>query len=150
MQYSFFFHGNSGYSKAPQCYVLYISALLVLLRFVLYNKNLDYKIRDDVIGTACGKYSEDKIIPCLISGFRCEVDENCAFLRFYKRSSQIHITFWWENVTARSFFENLNGKVISNLILQKYDGRVWTGFIWFCMESLWAFRVHVFHKMLGI
>jgi hypothetical protein len=41
---------------------------------------LGYKIRDDVIGMACGKYTEDKIIPCLISGFRREVDEICVFL----------------------------------------------------------------------
>jgi len=53
-------------------------------------------------------------------------------------------------VKARNCFENLDGKVISKLILQKYDGRVWTGFIWFWVESLWAFGVHVFHKMLGI
>jgi hypothetical protein len=92
-------------------------------------QNLDYKIRDDAIGTACDKFSLDTIIPCLISGFRREVADNCVLLGFYERSSQIHTTFWWENVTARSCFENLDGKVIAKLILQKYDGRVRTGFI---------------------
>jgi len=67
----------------------------------------------------------------MISGFCCEVDETGVFLGFYERSSQIHTTFWWENVKARNRFENLDGKVISKLILQKYDGRVQTGFIRF-------------------
>jgi hypothetical protein len=51
----------------------------------------------------------------------------------YERSSQIHTTFWWENVKARSRFENLDGKIKSKLILQKYDGRVRldsSGFEW--------------------
>jgi len=122
MQYSCFFHGNNGYSNESQCYVLYINAVLVLVRFVLYKQNLDYKIRDDVTGMKCGKYTEDKIIPCLISGFHREVDENCSFLGFYVRRSQIHTTFWWENVTARSCFENLDGNVISKLTLQKMMG----------------------------
>jgi hypothetical protein len=50
----------------------------------------------------------------------------------------------------RSCFEDLYGKVVSKLILNKYDGRAWTGFIWLSIESLWAFVVHVLLKMQGI
>jgi len=82
------------------------------------------------------KYSEDKIILCLISGFRLEADENCVLLGFTNAVLKFIPRFGGENVTARSCSENLDGKVISKLILQKYCGKLWTGFIWLWMESL--------------
>ena len=124
-----FLHSND-YLKAPN-----IRTLLLQLRCVLCTHNLDYKIRDCVMGTSCSKYWEDKIIPCLTSRFRCQVDKNCVPLGFYERSSHIRTMFWRENMKERSRFEDLDGS-ISKLILKKFDGRVWSGFIWLRMESL--------------
>jgi hypothetical protein len=44
----------------------------------------------------------------------------------------MHTTFWSENLKGRDQSEDLgvDGKMILEMILGKYGGKVWTGFIW--------------------
>jgi hypothetical protein len=49
--------------------------------------------------------------------------------------SEMHTGFWWGNVKERNHLHELtvgiDGKITLRLILQRWEGRVWTGFIWF-------------------
>jgi hypothetical protein len=40
--------------------------------------------------------------------------------------------FWSENLKGRDYLENLgiDGRITSELILEKQGGELWTGFIW--------------------
>jgi hypothetical protein len=44
----------------------------------------------------------------------------------------MHTKFWWENMKGRDYAEDLgaDGKIISELILEKCGGKVWTECIW--------------------
>jgi hypothetical protein len=47
---------------------------------------------------------------------------------------ELHTIFWLENLKARDYSEELGvvfGKIILEGILRKYNGKVWTGCIWF-------------------
>ena len=50
----------------------------------------------------------------------------------------MHTGFWWRNLKNRDHLEDLgiDGRTILTRILVKYDGRVWTGFIWLTIELL--------------
>jgi hypothetical protein len=43
-----------------------------------------------------------------------------------------HTKLWYENLKGREHSEELgvDGKTISERILEKHGGKVWTGFIW--------------------
>jgi hypothetical protein len=41
----------------------------------------------------------------------------------------MHIGFWWESQKEREDLDT-GGRIIIKLILEKYDGVVWTGFTW--------------------
>jgi hypothetical protein len=43
-----------------------------------------------------------------------------------------NIGFWWERKKERYNYEDLDvgGRIILRWIVEKYDGVVWTGFIW--------------------
>jgi hypothetical protein len=45
---------------------------------------------------------------------------------------EIHTRFWLENCKGRNHLEDLDidGKLLLELILEKWDGKVWTGCIW--------------------
>jgi hypothetical protein len=44
----------------------------------------------------------------------------------------MHTTFWLENVNGRVHSEDLDidETIISECILWKFDGKLWTGFVW--------------------
>jgi hypothetical protein len=44
----------------------------------------------------------------------------------------MHTIFWLQNLKRREHSEDLgvDGKITSECILEKYGGKVWTGFIW--------------------
>jgi hypothetical protein len=44
---------------------------------------------------------------------------------------ELHTGFWWRNLNEREHLENLGVDVI----LKKSVGKVWTGFIWFRIET---------------
>jgi hypothetical protein len=50
---------------------------------------------------------------------------------------EMNAGFWLENLTERDCFEDLglDGRIILKLILKKYVGRAWTGFIWLRTET---------------
>jgi hypothetical protein len=43
----------------------------------------------------------------------------------------LHTKFWSENLKGRDFLEDLdvNGRIFCKWILNKYDGRMWNGFV---------------------
>jgi hypothetical protein len=44
----------------------------------------------------------------------------------------MHVGFWWESQKKRDHQEDLKvgGRIMLKRILDKWDGVVWTGFIW--------------------
>jgi len=50
----------------------------------------------------------------------------------------MHTGFWWSKLKNRDHLEDLgiDEKTILTRILVKYDGNVWTGFIWLRKELL--------------
>ena len=50
----------------------------------------------------------------------------------------MHTGFWWRNLKNRDYLEDLgiDGWTILTRILVKYDGKLWTGFIWLRVELL--------------
>jgi hypothetical protein len=44
-----------------------------------------------------------------------------------------HIGFWWESWKERDHYEDidLDGRIILRRILEKQNGVIWTGLIWF-------------------
>jgi hypothetical protein len=44
----------------------------------------------------------------------------------------MHAGLWWESRKERDHYENLgiHGRIILKRILEKWDGVLWTGFIW--------------------
>jgi hypothetical protein len=49
----------------------------------------------------------------------------------------MHIEFRWESQKERHPYEDVgvNGRIILKWILEKYDGEVWTGLIWFRIRT---------------
>ena len=45
-------------------------------------------------------------------------------------TGEVHAGFWWDNL--RDHFEDLDvdGRLIFEWIFRKWDGEVWTGFLW--------------------
>jgi hypothetical protein len=50
----------------------------------------------------------------------------------------MHTTFWLENVKGRDHSEDLDidERIISECILWKFSGKLWTGFIWLKWRAL--------------
>jgi hypothetical protein len=48
------------------------------------------------------------------------------------KEKALHTRFWWESRKKRDHYEELDvhGKRVLKLMLNKYDGMVWTGLIW--------------------
>jgi hypothetical protein len=44
----------------------------------------------------------------------------------------MHAKFWFENLKRRDYLEDLDidGSIILKRMLEKWGGKVWTGFIW--------------------
>jgi hypothetical protein len=44
----------------------------------------------------------------------------------------MHTKFWLENLKGRDYLveQGIDGRVILKWIIEKQDGKVWTGFIW--------------------
>jgi hypothetical protein len=69
----------------------------------------------------------------------------------------MHIRSWWKSQKERDHQEDVEvgGRILLQWILKKYDGLLWTGFIWLkigtsdgiLLTREWIFE---FHKMLGI
>jgi hypothetical protein len=49
----------------------------------------------------------------------------------------MHVGFWWENQKERDHWEDLDlhGKIKLKWILEKQNGKVWTGLIWLRIET---------------
>jgi len=49
----------------------------------------------------------------------------------------MHTKFWLENLKGRDHSEDLDvdGRVILQWILQKYGGKLWTGFMWLKIKT---------------
>ena len=47
-------------------------------------------------------------------------------------TGEVHAGFWWDNLRERDHFEDLDvdGRLIFEWIFRKWDGEVWTGFLW--------------------
>jgi len=47
-------------------------------------------------------------------------------------TGEVHAGFWWDNLRERDHFEDLDvdGRLIFKWIVRKWDGDVWTGFLW--------------------
>jgi hypothetical protein len=50
----------------------------------------------------------------------------------------MHIGFWWKSQKVRDHYEGIHvgGRLIQKLMLEKYDGEIWTGFIWLRIGTL--------------
>jgi hypothetical protein len=49
----------------------------------------------------------------------------------------MHAVFWLETFKGREYSEEVgvSGEIILDWILGKYDGKVWTGFIWLRLRT---------------
>ena len=47
-------------------------------------------------------------------------------------TGEVHAGFWWDNLRERDHFKDLDvdGRLIFKWIFRKWDGEVWTGFLW--------------------
>ena len=64
--------------------------------------------------------------------------------RACSRHRTAYIFFWWENVKDKDCMEypDLEGRVILKLILQRLDGRAWTGLILLMIVMSITFSKH--------
>jgi hypothetical protein len=53
-------------------------------------------------------------------------------MQYAREKCEMHTKFWSENLAGREHSEDLgvDGRIILELILEKLDGRVWTGCLW--------------------
>jgi hypothetical protein len=47
-------------------------------------------------------------------------------------TGEVHTEFWWDNLRERDHLEvlDVNGRIIFKWIFRKWNGEVWTGFLW--------------------